>query len=168
MLPTGYTVCAPLFFIMVSLFLQVAYQNDPEGALIQFASPDEAKHAMQSTEAVLNNRFIKVHWFRDDGSDGHSQGQSHLQQQPQPQPPMVNTHFKMSFVACGYGGKMFCFSTSKKCKGDPTKLTVLTIVAVNVAFLRTFCTLLVYCNVVDSQPHITNILFHVVCFIQFQ
>uniref|UniRef100_A0A3Q1IUJ6 Uncharacterized protein n=1 Tax=Anabas testudineus TaxID=64144 RepID=A0A3Q1IUJ6_ANATE len=57
--------------------LQVAYQNDPEGALIQFASPDEARRAMQSTEAVLNNRFIKVHWFRDDGGDVHSLGQSH-------------------------------------------------------------------------------------------
>ncbi|XP_026234339.1 LOW QUALITY PROTEIN: RNA-binding protein 26 [Anabas testudineus] len=68
--------------------LQVAYQNDPEGALIQFASPDEARRAMQSTEAVLNNRFIKVHWFRDDGGDVHSLGQSHTQQQLQPQPPM--------------------------------------------------------------------------------
>uniref|UniRef100_A0A672INT1 RNA binding motif protein 26 n=1 Tax=Salarias fasciatus TaxID=181472 RepID=A0A672INT1_SALFA len=55
--------------------LQVAYQNDPEGALIQFASPDEARRAMQSTEAVLNNRFIRVHWFRDDGGDGQGQSQ---------------------------------------------------------------------------------------------
>ncbi|XP_016123641.1 RNA-binding protein 26 [Sinocyclocheilus grahami] len=46
--------------------LQVAYNNDPEGALIQFASPEEAKRAMQSTEAVLNNRFIRVHWHRED------------------------------------------------------------------------------------------------------
>lgn len=64
--------------------LQVAFQNDAEGALIQFASPDEAKRAMQSTEAVLNNRFIRVHWFREDGSDGQPQGQS-LPQQPQPE-----------------------------------------------------------------------------------
>ncbi|XP_007560153.1 RNA-binding protein 26 [Poecilia formosa] len=63
--------------------LQVAYQNDPEGALIQFTSPEEAKRAMQSTEAVLNNRFIKVHWFRDDMADGP--GQSRPQQlHPQP------------------------------------------------------------------------------------
>lgn len=68
----------------------MAYQNNPEGALIQFASPDEAKRAMQSTEAVLNNRFIKVHWFRDDGSDGHGLGPgSHSQQH---QPPIVKTH----------------------------------------------------------------------------
>uniref|UniRef100_A0A8C4EZS7 RNA binding motif protein 26 n=1 Tax=Dicentrarchus labrax TaxID=13489 RepID=A0A8C4EZS7_DICLA len=58
--------------------LQVAYQNDPEGALIQFASPDEAKRAMQSTEAVLNNRFIRVHWFRDDGSDGQAMVKVHF------------------------------------------------------------------------------------------
>uniref|UniRef100_UPI0037E87AE6 RNA-binding protein 26 isoform X2 n=1 Tax=Semicossyphus pulcher TaxID=241346 RepID=UPI0037E87AE6 len=75
--------------------LQVAYNNDREGALIQFASPDEAKRAMQSTEAVLNNRFIRVHWFRDDGSDG--QGQSHLQQLTQPQPAMPSaTSLKQS------------------------------------------------------------------------
>ncbi|XP_012772402.2 RNA-binding protein 26 isoform X3 [Maylandia zebra] len=68
--------------------LQVAYQSDPEGALIQFSSPDEAKRAMQSTEAVLNNRFIRVHWFREDGND--AQGQSQLQQQLQPQPPATS------------------------------------------------------------------------------
>uniref|UniRef100_A0A3B5KQ95 RNA binding motif protein 26 n=1 Tax=Xiphophorus couchianus TaxID=32473 RepID=A0A3B5KQ95_9TELE len=73
--------------------LQVAYQNDPEGALIQFTSPEEAKRAMQSTEAVLNNRFIKVHWFRDDMSDGL--GQSRPQQlHPQPQSSMVRQSVK--------------------------------------------------------------------------
>ncbi|KAI5614572.1 RNA-binding protein 26, partial [Silurus asotus] len=50
--------------------LQVAYKNDPESALIQFESPEEAKRAIQSTEAVLNNRFIKMHWHRDDGPPG--------------------------------------------------------------------------------------------------
>ncbi|XP_074522908.1 RNA-binding protein 26 isoform X2 [Halichoeres trimaculatus] len=68
--------------------LQVAYNSDREGALIQFASPDEAKRAMQSTEAVLNNRFIRVHWFHDDGSDS----QSHSQQtQPQPAMPSATS-----------------------------------------------------------------------------
>ena len=47
---------------------------------------------MQSTEAVLNNRFIRVHWYRDDGSEGQSQ--SHSQQQPQAQPTMVKSQFK--------------------------------------------------------------------------
>lgn len=85
---------ATVYLSFFNLFLQVAYQNDPEGALIQFASPDEAKRAMQSTEAVLNNRFIRVHWFRDDGSDGQGQGQSHSQQPPQPQPAMVKVNLK--------------------------------------------------------------------------
>ncbi|KAG7482698.1 RNA-binding 26 isoform X1 [Solea senegalensis] len=65
--------------------LQVAYQNNPEAALIQFATPDEARRAIQSIEAVLNNRFIRVHWFRED--DNEVQGQSRLQQQSQPALP---------------------------------------------------------------------------------
>lgn len=44
---------------------QVAYNGDPEGALIQFATYEEAKKAISSTEAVLNNRFIKVYWHRE-------------------------------------------------------------------------------------------------------
>ncbi|MEQ2217044.1 hypothetical protein XENOCAPTIV_005438, partial [Xenoophorus captivus] len=59
-----------------------------EGALIQFTSPEEAKRAMQSTEAVLNNRFIKVHWFRDNMGDGSGQSRSQ-QLHPQPQSAMV-------------------------------------------------------------------------------
>ncbi|KAG8452222.1 hypothetical protein GDO86_004136 [Hymenochirus boettgeri] len=45
--------------------LQVAYKGDPEGALIQFATHLEAKKAISSTEAVLNNRFIKMYWHRE-------------------------------------------------------------------------------------------------------
>ncbi|XP_037546109.1 RNA-binding protein 26 [Nematolebias whitei] len=74
--------------------LQVAYQNNPEGALIQFASPEEAKRAVQSTESVLNNRFIEVHWFRDNRSDGPGQSRQ-PQQQPQPTPPS-DTSLKQS------------------------------------------------------------------------
>uniref|UniRef100_A0A8C2GTH1 RNA binding motif protein 26 n=1 Tax=Cyprinus carpio TaxID=7962 RepID=A0A8C2GTH1_CYPCA len=62
--------------------LQVAYNNDPEGALIQFASPEEARRAMQSTEAVLNNRFIRVHWHRED---------THTTPHPTAQEPAVTT-----------------------------------------------------------------------------
>uniref|UniRef100_A0A8D0C8D6 RNA binding motif protein 26 n=1 Tax=Scleropages formosus TaxID=113540 RepID=A0A8D0C8D6_SCLFO len=46
--------------------LQVAYQNDPTCALVEFSTHEEAKRAILSTEAVLNNRFIKVHWHRED------------------------------------------------------------------------------------------------------
>ncbi|XP_011608386.1 RNA-binding protein 26 isoform X1 [Takifugu rubripes] len=70
--------------------LQVAYQNDGEAALIQFASPDEARRAIQSTEAVLNNRFISVHWFRDNGNDGQGHSQLQLRTQPVTQPPATS------------------------------------------------------------------------------
>ncbi|KAJ8003331.1 hypothetical protein DPEC_G00147220 [Dallia pectoralis] len=59
--------------------LQVAYRGDPESALVQYSSPDEARSAMQNPEAVLNNRFIRVHWYRDD-APGHGA--------PPPQPLM--------------------------------------------------------------------------------
>ncbi|KAE8625991.1 hypothetical protein XENTR_v10006472 [Xenopus tropicalis] len=59
--------------------LQVAYGGDPEGALIQFATHGEAKKAISSTEAVLNNRFIKMYWHREGSS----------QQLPTPNLPKV-------------------------------------------------------------------------------
>ncbi|KAJ8707780.1 hypothetical protein PYW07_011457 [Mythimna separata] len=42
--------------------IQVSYDGDPEAALITFSNPTEANVAYKSTEAVLNNRFIKVFW----------------------------------------------------------------------------------------------------------
>ncbi|XP_047038809.1 RNA-binding protein 26 [Helicoverpa zea] len=42
--------------------IQVCYDGDPEAALITFSNPTEANVAYKSTEAVLNNRFIKVFW----------------------------------------------------------------------------------------------------------
>uniref|UniRef100_A0A672MYQ5 RNA binding motif protein 26 n=1 Tax=Sinocyclocheilus grahami TaxID=75366 RepID=A0A672MYQ5_SINGR len=68
--------------------LQVAYNNYPDGALIQFASPEEAKRAMQSTEAVLNNRFIRVHWHREDAVE-HTYTTPHLSVQPAHQPAVA-------------------------------------------------------------------------------
>ncbi|KAK9406609.1 RNA-binding protein 27 [Crotalus adamanteus] len=45
--------------------IQVAFKNDPEAALIQYLTNDEARKAISSTEAVLNNRFIRVLWHRE-------------------------------------------------------------------------------------------------------
>lgn len=42
--------------------IQVFYEGDPEAAIVTFATPAEANAAYRSTEAVLNNRFIKVFW----------------------------------------------------------------------------------------------------------
>lgn len=85
----------------LNVLSQVAYQNDPEGALIQFASPEEAKRAMQSTEAVLNNRFIRVNWFHEDGSD--VQGKS-LSQQTQPLTAMV----KVPYISLNKHPSLLC------------------------------------------------------------
>ncbi|KAG7466987.1 hypothetical protein MATL_G00148460 [Megalops atlanticus] len=66
--------------------LQVAYQNDPEGALIQFSTHEEAKRAILSTEAVLNNRFIRVYWHRE---EMQSQPPSQTGLQSAPHPPVT-------------------------------------------------------------------------------
>lgn len=42
--------------------IQVSYDGDPEAAIITFSTHAEANVAYRSTEAVLNNRFIKVFW----------------------------------------------------------------------------------------------------------
>ena len=42
--------------------IQVHHENDPEAATITFSSQHEALAAYRSTEAVLNNRFIRVFW----------------------------------------------------------------------------------------------------------
>ncbi|XP_065705137.1 RNA-binding protein 27 isoform X2 [Patagioenas fasciata] len=71
--------------------IQVAFQNDPEAALIQYVTNDEARKAISSTEAVLNNRFIRVLWHRE------SEQQPPLQAPAQPphaplhlQPPALS------------------------------------------------------------------------------
>lgn len=45
--------------------IQVNFGGDPEAALVTFQLPTEAKSAYRSTEAVLNNRFIKVFWHNN-------------------------------------------------------------------------------------------------------
>ncbi len=46
--------------------LQVRYEGDFEGAMVQFSSPSEAKKAHDCTEAILNNRFVRVYYLRKD------------------------------------------------------------------------------------------------------
>ncbi|XP_030911094.1 RNA-binding protein 27 [Geospiza fortis] len=69
--------------------IQVAFQNDPEAALIQYLTNEEARKAISSTEAVLSNRFIRVLWHRES------------EQQP-PQalatPPAVTVHSSLAKV----------------------------------------------------------------------
>lgn len=53
--------------------IQVAFGGDPEAALIQYTKNEEARRAISSTEAVLNNRFIRVYWHREPGTAGTQQ-----------------------------------------------------------------------------------------------
>ncbi|NWX39712.1 RBM27 protein, partial [Steatornis caripensis] len=69
--------------------IQVAFQNDPEAALIQYLTNDEARKAISSTEAVLNNRFIRVLWHRE------SEQQPPLLQQQQQQTPAQALHHQL-------------------------------------------------------------------------
>ncbi|OQV20495.1 putative RNA-binding protein 26 [Hypsibius exemplaris] len=42
--------------------VQVRYNGSPNSALITFQTPDAASRAFNSSEPVLNNRFIKIDW----------------------------------------------------------------------------------------------------------
>ncbi|XP_063392311.1 RNA-binding protein 26 [Cydia fagiglandana] len=65
--------------------IQVCFEGDPEGALITFSNHTEANVAYKSTEAVLNNRFIKVFWHnpenkQENASPGGQQKPANKQQ----------------------------------------------------------------------------------------
>ncbi|KAL7293373.1 hypothetical protein TKK_0013140 [Trichogramma kaykai] len=56
--------------------IQVNFGGDPEAALVTFQAPNEAKSAYRSTEAVLNNRFIKVFWHNNNLNNNTTSGAS--------------------------------------------------------------------------------------------
>jgi RNA-binding protein 26 len=49
--------------------IQISYEGDPEAAIVTFSTHAEANVAYRSTEAVLNNRFIKVFWHTPPSND---------------------------------------------------------------------------------------------------
>ncbi|XP_036403903.1 RNA-binding protein 27-like isoform X1 [Megalops cyprinoides] len=68
--------------------IQVVFGGDPEAALIQYTANDEARRAISSTEAVLNNRFIRVYWHRENSEQQHQHpGQPQGQGQSAPVGP---------------------------------------------------------------------------------
>ncbi|XP_039340392.1 RNA-binding protein 27 [Mauremys reevesii] len=69
--------------------IQVAFKNDPEAALIQYLTNEEARKAISSTEAVLNNRFIRVLWHRENEQQAPLL-QQHLHHHQQPPPQSVH------------------------------------------------------------------------------
>jgi len=48
--------------------VQVHFEGDPGSALLTYTSSDEANTAFNSSEAIMNNRFIKVFWHRERGN----------------------------------------------------------------------------------------------------
>lgn len=54
--------------------IQVSYEGDPEAAIVTFSTHAEANVAYRSTEAVLNNRFIKVFWHTPGTNAGSVDG----------------------------------------------------------------------------------------------
>ncbi|XP_076835877.1 RNA-binding protein 27 isoform X2 [Brachyhypopomus gauderio] len=56
--------------------IQVVFGGDPEAALIQYTANEEARRAISSIEAVLNNRFIRVYWHRDSPPTAQEHGPS--------------------------------------------------------------------------------------------
>ncbi|RLV86649.1 hypothetical protein DV515_00015830 [Chloebia gouldiae] len=92
--------------------IQVAFQNDPEAALIQYLSNEEARKAISSTEAVLSNRFIRVLWHRESEQQPPllqqqqapaPQALQHLQQQALAAPPAVTVHSSLAKVRAVQG-----------------------------------------------------------------
>lgn len=49
--------------------IQVGFGGDLDAALIQYTKNEEARRAISCTEAVLNNRFIRVYWHREPGAN---------------------------------------------------------------------------------------------------
>lgn len=44
------------------------YENDPEAALVTYATRQQAVSAYKSTAPILNNRFIKIFWHDKDAA----------------------------------------------------------------------------------------------------
>ncbi|XP_055680795.1 zinc finger protein swm isoform X2 [Lutzomyia longipalpis] len=62
--------------------IQISYDGDPEAAIVTFSEHFEANVAYRSTEAVLNNRFIKVFWHIPGNSSGGNADHSGKDEQP--------------------------------------------------------------------------------------
>merc|ERR1719508_346918 len=45
--------------------VQVQFEGDPGSALVTYSSNEEANSAFSTSEAIMNNRFIKVFWHMD-------------------------------------------------------------------------------------------------------
>ncbi|KAM3955589.1 zinc finger protein swm [Aphomia sociella] len=78
--------------------IQVCYEGDPEAALITFSTPTEANIAYKSTEAVLNNRFIKVFWHNPENKQENSQGNHQVNKLADRQNPQHSISHNKVFI----------------------------------------------------------------------
>lgn len=92
---------------------QVAFGGDPEAALIQYTKNEEARKAISSTEAVLNNRFIRVYWHREPSSSTTPQQQEQTTGGPAATsaPSPAAQHSNVHMVGSTYVHRLF-FSPS--------------------------------------------------------
>ncbi len=62
--------------------IQCKYDGHNDAALIRFANNQQAFAAFKSPESILNNRFIRIHWFNhyQKSQNFNIQGQQQLQQ----------------------------------------------------------------------------------------
>merc|ERR1719427_229665 len=89
--------------------IQVQFEGDPGSALITFSNLEEANAAYTTSEAVLNNRFIKVFWHHMD--KGHTKDRLGRQNMG-----------KVNMVLVGEGSETKEFTEDKKDTDDPEKL----------------------------------------------
>ncbi|KAM6970763.1 RNA-binding protein 27 [Aplochiton taeniatus] len=68
--------------------IQVVFGGDPEAALIQYTANEEARRAISSIEAVLNNRFIRVYWHHEPNGGSQQQDLCQAQQGPAQSTPL--------------------------------------------------------------------------------
>ncbi|XP_038148005.1 RNA-binding protein 27 isoform X2 [Cyprinodon tularosa] len=78
--------------------IQVVFGGDPEAALIQYTKNEEARRAISSTQAVLNNRFIRVYWHREPCTNTAGQEQNPGTQGPASAPGQGLQHGNMHKV----------------------------------------------------------------------
>ncbi|XP_054907505.1 RNA-binding protein 26 isoform X1 [Poeciliopsis prolifica] len=75
--------------------IQVVFGGDPEAALIQYTKNEEARRAISSIEAVLNNRFIRVYWHREPSTNTAGQEPTSGNQGPGSVPGQGLSHSNM-------------------------------------------------------------------------
>ncbi|XP_041970458.1 zinc finger protein swm isoform X2 [Aricia agestis] len=75
--------------------IQVCFEGDPEAALITFSTPTEANVAYKSTEAVLNNRFIKVFWHNPENKQENTAPAGQNQAKPAERTNAYASHNKV-------------------------------------------------------------------------